>query len=69
MVLMIGYPVIGFVLICLTNCILLIGGLGSIYGQNFIELLINFRDLDYPRNFIYDRLGLGFSFFKRVVIS
>ena len=51
------------------NCCFLIRGLGSIYKRNSVEFLVDFRELDYFRNIMSNRLGSGFSFFKRVVVS
>ena len=48
-----GYPVMGFMLIYFINCILLTGGLGPIYKRNFIEFSVDFRELDYFRNYVW----------------
>ena len=42
--------------------------LDSIFKQNFVEFLVDFRELESFRNYV-PRLGFGFPFFKQAMIS
>ena len=54
---------------CFINCYFLAMGLDPIYRQKSVKLSVDFWELDYFRNLMLGRLGLGFLFFKQAVIS
>ena len=58
-----------FLVVNFINCCFLARGLSSIYKQNSTEFLVDFQELDYFRNLMSNRLGSGFLFFKRTVVS
>ena len=60
----IRYPFLGFVEVVFMNCIFLGKGFSPVYRWNSVEFSVDFRELDYFRNLLSNRLGVRISIFQ-----
>ena len=63
MLIVVGYPFMGFVVVVYMNCILLNRGFSPVYKRNSVKFSVDSRELDYFRNLSPNSLKVGILIF------